>query len=110
MEEFTVKLSDRFAIELRHLLVVAGFGLCFLYFNYIPLYCSDLWGHVSYGHWILEHRELPTEDPYVRLAEGVPIVATAWLSQVLFAVIERAGGVEGLREALEFAEQAKKKG
>lgn len=96
VEEFTVKLSDRFAIELRHLLAVAGFGLCFLYFNYIPLYCSDLWGHVSYGHWILEHRELPTEDPYVRLAEGVPIVATAWLSQVLLAVIERAGGVEGL--------------
>ena len=96
LEELTVNLSDRFAVELRHLLAVAGFSVCFLYFNYIPLYCSDLWGHVSYGHWIMDHRALPTEDPYVRLADGVPIVATAWLSQVIFAAIERAGGAEGL--------------
>jgi hypothetical protein len=96
LQESTVNLRDRFAVELRHLLIAAGFGVCFLYFNYIPLYCSDLWGHVSYGHWILDHRGLPTEDPFVPLAEGVPIVATAWLSQVIFAVIERAGGAEGL--------------
>lgn len=96
LQEYTINLKGRFAVELRHLLIAAGFGLCFLYFNYIPLYYSDLWGHVSYGNWILDHRELPTEDPYVGLAEGVPIVATAWLSQVIFALIERVGGAEGL--------------
>ncbi len=99
LQGYAFNLSDRCAVELRHLLIVAGFAVGFLYFNYIPLYCSDLWGHVSYGNWILDHRALPTEDPYVRLADGVPIVATAWLSQVIFAVIERMGGAEGLSNA-----------
>ena len=96
LEELTVDLRDRCAIELRHLFIAAGFAACFVYFNYIPLYHSDIWGHVSYGNWMLDHHELPAEDPYVPLAEGVPVVATAWLSQVILALIERGAGAEGL--------------
>ncbi len=94
--ELSPVLSRRFALRLKHLLVAAAFGLCFLYHNYIPLFHTDLWGHVSYGHWILENGQLPQEDPYVRLAEGVRTVDTAWLGQVLLAVAQRTGGDEWL--------------
>ena len=75
-------------------LVIAGFCLLFLYHNYLPLFHSDLWGHVSYGEWMLEQRQLPQEDPFTPLAEGVPVIATAWLSQVLLAQVTRLGDVE----------------
>lgn len=90
--ELSPVLGRRFALRLSHLLVAAGFGLCFLYHNYIPLFHSDLWGHVAYGHWILENGTLPQEDPFVPLAEGVRTLDTSWLGQVLFALAESTGG------------------
>lgn len=80
-------------------LVIAGFCVLFLYHNYLPLFHSDLWGHVSYGEWMLEHRQLPQEDPFTPLAEGVPVVATAWLSQIWLAQIVRSGDVEWIAHA-----------
>ncbi len=74
--------------------VIAGFCLLFMYHNYLPLFHSDLWGHVSYGEWIWQHRQLPTEDPFTPLAEGVTVVATAWLSQVVFAAAAKSGDME----------------
>lgn len=75
-------------------IMIAGFCLLFLYHNYLPLFHSDLWGHVSYGEWIWQQRQLPVEDPFTPLAEGVPVVATAWLSQVIFALAAKTGDVE----------------
>jgi len=79
-----------------HLMMVAGFCLLFLYHNYLPLFHSDLWGHVAYGEWILTQRQLPTVDPFAELATGVPVWATAWLGQVIFALTDRALPLEGL--------------
>ena len=87
-------LSDRFALKWSHLLVTLTFCIFFLYCNYIPIFHSDIWGHVAYGHWILEHHRLPVEDPFVSLAQGVPVTATAWLGQVIFAGAEQSLGVE----------------
>jgi hypothetical protein len=89
-------LSRRFALRLRHLLLALGAGVAFSYYNYIPLFHTDLWGHVAYGYWILDHRQLPVEDPFVRLAEGVTLVDTAWLGQVLLALADKVGGNEWL--------------
>lgn len=84
----------RGGVSAAQLIVIAGFCLLFMYHNYLPLFHSDLWGHVSYGEWIWQHRQLPTEDPFTPLAEGVPVVATAWLSQLLFAAAAKTGDVE----------------
>ncbi len=78
------------------LALIAVFAVFFLVLSYVPLRATDLWGHVSYGDWMFEHRALPTEDPFMHLAQGVPVIDGAWLAQVLFALIYRAGGGEWL--------------
>lgn len=87
LEELTPVLSDRFALKRGHVLLVLGFAATFLYYSYIPLFHSDIWGHVSYGKWILERGTLPTEDPFLELARGVPITCTSWLGQVVFGQV-----------------------
>jgi len=82
-------LRDRLAITRGQLLVVGAFAVMFLYYNYMPVFHSDIWGHVSYGQWILEHGSLPSEDPFVQLAAGVPITCTAWLGQVIFGFVKQ---------------------
>ena len=64
--------------------------------NFLPLRGTDLWGHVAYGDWILENASLPTEDPFAPLADGMRVVASAWLSQVIYSVAEKYGGGEAL--------------
>jgi hypothetical protein len=90
------KLSEKWALGYIHLAIVAYFSLFFIYLSLQPLFHSDLWGHVAYGQWMLEHRALPTEDPYVEYARGVPVIASAWLGQIILAIAYRLGGPEGI--------------
>ena len=90
------KLGPRWALNPVHVGSVLFWCGLFLVLNYIPLRGTDLWNHVLYGNWIIEHAELPTEDPVFGLAEGMPVVATAWLSQVIFSGLESWGGTEAL--------------
>jgi hypothetical protein len=90
----TPKLQDAWALQGKHLLIIAAFCLMFMHYNYTPLFHSDVWGHITYGNWILDHQQLPTEEPVIPLAEGVPLVDTAWLGQVLLASAGRLGDVE----------------
>ena len=94
--ELVPALSRRWVLGWRHLAIITWFSLFFLYYNYIPLFHSDIWGHVSYGHWMLDHGSLPEQDPFVRLAEGVPAINTAWLGQVVLAWSESVGGAEAI--------------
>ena len=79
-----------------YVLFTGWFALFFVYFSYIPLWHTDIWGHVAYGQWMIDHGRLPDVDPFVDLAQTTPLVATAWLSQLLFGVLERSGGPERL--------------
>lgn len=93
---FKPGLGERFALGPKHLLVTAWFAVFFMYYNYIPIFHSDIWGHVAYGSWIVEHGRLPAEDPFVKLAEGVRITDTAWLGQVVFAAAEKQLGAQAI--------------
>jgi hypothetical protein len=86
----------RWALSLSHLGVVALWVPFFLLLCYLPLRAPELWGHLIYGEWILEHRSLPVEDPVMPVAEGMEVVDTVWLSQVILTVVDRAGGVPWL--------------
>lgn len=85
-------IAERIAVGWRTVVFCAVVAMLFVYFDNLRIYHTDIWGHVSYGEWMLEHGRLPTEEPLLDLAEGVPIVASAWLSQVIFALVYDAGG------------------
>ncbi len=84
-------LETRYALRTRHAVIIAIACMFFLVLNYLPLRATDLWGHVAYGQWILQNGSLPTEDPMLKLAEGMPVIDSAWLSQVIFAAVENIG-------------------
>jgi hypothetical protein len=90
------QISPRYALSWPHVLFCGFFGLLFWFLNVTPLFHSDVWGHVLYGQWILEHGALPVEDPFIPLAQGVKIVDNAWLAQVIFAFVYDAGGAEAM--------------
>lgn len=94
VDVLTPKLQDNWALQGKHLLILASFCLLFMHYNYLPLFHSDVWGHITYGNWIIDHGRLPTEEPVISLAEGVPLVDTAWLGQVLLAGAGRLGDAE----------------
>lgn len=89
-------LGDRFVMTRGQLAACIWFAVFFMYLNYIPLFHSDIWCHVHYGSWMIEHGELVSEDPFLPLAEGMRVVNNAWLSQLLFAGVERLGGPQAM--------------
>lgn len=62
-----------------------------------PILSGDLWWHLRTGEWILEHGELPDVDPFSHTAGDEPWTLQEYGSQVLFALVERAAGLAGLR-------------
>lgn len=57
-------------------------GMIFWLESFQPLHHTDLWGHLAYGKLIGETHALPATEPFMPLAAGVPLVDTAWLSQL----------------------------
>jgi len=90
------QLDPKWAMGPGHLLMVVLWSIFFVVLTYIPLNDGDVWGHVAFGNWIVQHRALPSEDPFLPLAEGMPLVNSRWLAQVLLALVDRALGPEGL--------------
>ena len=87
-------LSQQWALGYANVAVTVYFALFFMYLSYQPLHHTDLWGHVAYGDWMIKHRALPTEDPFVGYTKGVPVIASAWLGQVILAGVQNMGGPE----------------
>ncbi len=92
-------LQDRFPPEYqltrRAVVLVALLGLLFTMCSYQPLWHSDLWGHLSYGRWIWAAKAVPQVEPLMPLAQGVPFVDTAWLSQLIGFQLVAHFGVAG---------------
>jgi hypothetical protein len=84
--------------QLSPLHVPAILVLCalFVVLNHSPVGGSEIWRHVEYGRWILDHATLPTADPVLEFADGMRVVAGSWLSQVVLGSVDRAWGAEGL--------------
>ena len=64
----------------------------------VPLTQSDgdLFAHLRLGGLIVDTGGLPRTGQLGLLSVGVPMVPTAWLSEVAFAVAERVGGWSGV--------------
>lgn len=104
--ELQPQISRRWALSPADLSLLAIVCLFFMSYDYKPLFHSDWWGHVSYGRWMLEHRQLPQEDPFVDLAAGVPIVASSWLSQLFMGALSLSGDPEVFAHLFAFVQLA----
>lgn len=58
-------------------------ALVFLYSSLLPVWHTDFWGHLNYGRWITQNQAVPTVEPTLPLAKGVPFIDLPWLSQVI---------------------------
>ena len=79
-------LDARYALTWQHALVTATFATIFLLVNHLPLSPYQTWEHANNGRWILDHGGVPTALPGAELAEGMPFIATSWLSDVIVAI------------------------
>ncbi|MCG6156888.1 hypothetical protein [Rubinisphaera margarita] len=78
-------------------------GLIYAVLSYHPLWHTDLWGHLSYGRYIVQQGEIPTTEPLLPLCQGMPFVDTAWLSQVIAYFGYQELGVTALRFLFAFS-------
>jgi hypothetical protein len=92
VEEPVPLLSARWALTSRHFVVCLLLGVLFLYVSYRPLVNSQVWTDVSVGRSILQEGALPTTDALQPLSEGMRVIDTCWLAQILFAKVDAWGG------------------
>lgn len=57
---------------------------------------GDVSWHVAAGRWMMEHRQVPTLDPFSFTMAGQPWVAHEWLSEILLAGAFDLAGFAGL--------------
>lgn len=57
---------------------------------------GDVRWHIAAGQWMLDHRALPTADPFSFTFAGERWVTFEWLSQLLFGAAHRAFGFGGV--------------
>ena len=86
------RIPPEYQLTHRAVVLVGLLGLLFTLCSYMPLWHSDLWGHLSYGRWIWAAQAVPRVEPLMPLAQGVPFVDTAWLSQLAgWALVSKFG-------------------
>lgn len=82
------KTPDWFRTSPSSCLFLLGLGIIFvLFYGSAPLWHSDLWDHINYGQRILHTGEIPTTEPLLPLAKGMPMVQTAWGAQAGMAAV-----------------------
>ncbi len=57
---------------------------------------TDTWWHLQSGRWIVEHRAVPTADPFSHTQAGKPWIDHGWLAQVFLYGAFDAFGYAGL--------------
>lgn len=57
---------------------------------------GDVSWHLATGQWILDHRAIPTTDPFSFTWAGKPWVPIEWLAEVVMALAYAAAGYSGL--------------
>ena len=83
---------SKYYFHTSHVVAVALLGLFFLFLNFVPLWHTDIWGHLKYGQFIVQTGQLPEGNPFAPLMEeSVPSNHYSWLSQTTFYLIYHVG-------------------
>lgn len=87
------RLASRPALALLAVL----FGAALWFYSRQPLHHTDLWGHLAYGRLIWQTGRIPRTEPFMPLARGIPLIDTAWLSQVAGYLVTSRFGPAGIQ-------------
>jgi len=60
------------------------------------LWDGDTAIHLAIGDWILDHKSIPTTDPFSFTQPGAPWIPYEWGTEVLFAQLNHAFGFKGV--------------
>lgn len=94
-------LQDRMPQWARSTKSFAVFGallsVLFFVLSFLPIYHTDVWGHLAYGRVIDATRTIPSTEPLLPLLKGVPFVDSAWLSQLVGYRMVAAYGNSAIR-------------
>src|SRR5579871_5150765 len=74
LEPYFLRSSDVMAAALL--------AIAFLLLSIRPLWYSDVWAHIKFGQWIVQHRQLPDVEPFSPFTDRQPLILYQWLSQV----------------------------
>ena len=91
-----VKLDGLPRLSRGALAAVVTLSAIFLLTGLNPLNHTDLWGHLSFGRWIVENGRLPNADPFRWDLPTVHFLNVYWLGQVLGYGWYSLLGLEGL--------------
>jgi hypothetical protein len=61
-----------------------------------PITDADVWWHLKFGEMFVQRRGFPAHDPFVFTAGDAPWIIRAWLAEVIFSLLSRAGGLDAL--------------
>jgi len=56
----------------------------------------DLWWHLEAGRWMLRHGRVPSQEFYSYTSAGHEWIAHEWLTEIVFWMLYRLGGMWGL--------------
>jgi hypothetical protein len=77
-------------------------GLVFLLITFVPLWHTDIWGHLAFGRWITDNLRLPHDDPVCAFAEPEPpSILYCWLGQTSFYLLYHVGELLAGGDALQ---------
>src|SRR5690606_31301246 len=61
-------LPERWRVTAAVPVLVGVLGVAYILLSYLPLWHTDLWGHLAYGQWIAQHGRVPITEPLMPLS------------------------------------------
>lgn len=81
-----------FYFGISGVLATAVLAAVYLFYSVIPLNHTDVWVHLKYGERIVETKQLPETELLSPFTDkDAKLVNAQWLTQVLYALVFRAG-------------------
>jgi hypothetical protein len=92
------RLTSRYwpNLSFAGLAVVVALSLIFLLTSFNRLNHTDLWGHLNFGRWMVNHHAFPATDPFAAEPSSISVLQGAWLAQTIGYEVQRLFGNEGL--------------
>ena len=74
-------LLARYCLHTSDLIAVALLAVMLVLLSIVPLWHTDVWAHVKFGQWMVEHGRLPDLEPFSPYADPGPYINFQWLTQ-----------------------------